>query len=130
MSNIKRIAVLGCTGSIGTQTLDVVRQHPDKLAVTALACGRRVDQMIEAARAFGVHYAAAGAPDAPAPTLPVDGIELGRGMDDVVALVNLPEVDLVVNALVGAAGLRASLATIEAGKVLWPTRNRSWWAAT
>ncbi len=118
MPNIKRIAVLGCTGSIGTQTLDVVRQHPDKLSVVALACGRRVDQMIEDAREFGVRSVAIGADDAPEPTLPTDGIDVGRGMDDVVALVNLPEVDLVVNALVGAAGLRASLAAIEAGKVL------------
>ena len=45
----RKIAILGSTGSIGTQTLDVVRRHPDKLEVVALAAGRRVDQMIDQA---------------------------------------------------------------------------------
>lgn len=118
MSNIKRVAVLGCTGSIGTQTLDVIKQHPDKLAAVALACGGRVDQMIDSARTFGVKYLAVGKEDAPAPTRGTAGLEIGHGMDDVVALVRLPEVDIVVNALVGAAGLRASFETLKAGKVL------------
>ena len=48
-----RLVILGATGSIGTQTLDVVRMHPDKLEVVALAAGRRVDEMVRYAQKFG-----------------------------------------------------------------------------
>ena len=114
----RKIAILGSTGSIGTQTLDVVRRHPDKLEVVALAAGRRVDQMIDQAHEFGVPYHAAGA-ECPGHSrkLP-QGAEIAFGPDAVSALVRLPEVDLVVNALVGAAGLQASYETLRAGKVL------------
>ena len=54
MSGKRRIAVLGSTGSIGTQTLDVVRRHPDKLEVVALACGTRAEELLSQARAFDV----------------------------------------------------------------------------
>lgn len=115
----KRIVVLGCTGSIGRQTLDVVRQHPDKLRVVGLACGMRVTQMVEQARAFGVSAIAAGQVS----SLP-DGVTVPKGVDiefgpqAVVDLCKLDDADLVVNALVGEAGLAASIATMQAGKVL------------
>lgn len=54
----RRIAVLGSTGSIGTQTLDVARRHPDKIEVVALAVGRRVKEALEQAEEFGVRYVA------------------------------------------------------------------------
>ena len=54
----RRIAVLGSTGSIGVQTLDVVRRHPDKLQVTALAAGSRIDEVASQAREFGVGHRA------------------------------------------------------------------------
>lgn len=116
MSGKKRIAVLGSTGSIGTQTLDVVRRHPDKLDIVALAVGTRVDEMFAQAVEFGVKFCAVGGavPQVPAPA----GVDAAWGMDAVVDLVRLSEVDVVVNALVGAAGLRASLETLRAGKVL------------
>lgn len=118
MSGKTRIAVLGCTGSIGEQTLDVARRHPDKLQVVALACGRRVNAMVDAAREVGASYVAAGSQDGPAIGRSCGGLEVGYGMDAVCDLVRLPEVDAVVNALVGAAGLRASYETLRAGKVL------------
>lgn len=114
----RKIAILGSTGSIGIQTLDVVRRHPDKLEVVALAAGRRVDQMIDQAYEFGVPYLAAGAECTGLSRELPQGAEIAFGPDAVSALVKLPEVDLVVNALVGAAGLQASYETLRAGKVL------------
>lgn len=110
------IAVLGSTGSIGTQTLDVARRHPDKIQVAALAAGRRAREAMAQAAEFGVRHVALGqeAPDVEVPA----GVEVAAGAQAVADLVKLPEVDVVVNALVGAAGLRASYETLMAGKVL------------
>ena len=125
---MRRIVVLGSTGSIGTQTLDVVRQHSDKLKVVGLAVNTRTQDMLAQAKEFGVGHLAVGNEDAAAgegaselaafaKSFGEDG-SLGFGMNAVVDLVRLPEVDVVVNALVGAAGLRASYETLKAGKVL------------
>lgn len=124
MSGKRRIAVLGSTGSIGTQTLDVVRRHPDKLEVVALACGTRAEDLLSQARAFDVRWLAvgderlAGEPIADALRDQARGGQLGFGAEAVADLVKLPDVDVVVNALVGEAGLRASYETLAAGKVL------------
>ena len=122
---MKRIVVLGSTGSIGTQTVDVVRQHSDKLEIVGLAVNSRVGDMLAQARAHNVRNLAVG--DERLADQPVaaevreqagaTGV-CGFGMDAVVDLVRLPEADVVVNALVGAAGLRASYETLRAGKVL------------
>ena len=122
---MKRIVVLGSTGSIGTQTVDVVRQHSDQLEIVGLAVNSRVKEMLEQARAHNVHRLAVGderlaaepvADEARAQAGAQGGC--GFGMDAVVDLVRMPEVDVVVNSLVGAAGLRASYETLRAGKVL------------
>ena len=121
---MKRIVILGSTGSIGTQTVDVVRQHPEELEIVGLAVNTRVQEMLEQARAHKVKNLAVGDERlAQAPL--VSGVReqaagglCGYGMDAVVDLVRLPEADVVVNALVGAAGLRASCETLRAGKVL------------
>ena len=122
---MRRIVVLGSTGSIGTQTVDVVRQHPDELEIVGLAVNTRVADMLEQARAHNVHNLAVGDERLAADAVAADVREQagsqgiwGFGMDAVVNLVRLPEVDVVVNALVGAAGLRASYETLAAGKVL------------
>ncbi|WP_241156549.1 MULTISPECIES: 1-deoxy-D-xylulose-5-phosphate reductoisomerase [unclassified Adlercreutzia] len=124
----KRVVVLGSTGSIGTQTLDVVRRHADKLEVVALAVGARADELLAQARAFGVRHLAvgreevAGLPVADDLRAQAHGGEgegsLAFGPEGVAALAHLPEADVVVNALVGAAGLRASFEALSAGKVL------------
>ena len=149
---MKRIVVLGSTGSIGAQTLDVVRRHADKLEVVGLAVGTRVGELLAQAREFGVRHLAVGderlaeqpiadelrnailsgshggtQQPASAPSSLAEAVarhnaggegSLGFGADAVVDLVRLPEADIVVNALVGAAGLRASYETLRAGKVL------------
>lgn len=120
----RRIAVLGSTGSIGTQTLDVVRRHPDKLEVVALACGTRGADLLAQAREFGVRWLALGderlASDAVADELRAVAQNggMGFGPQAVADLVKLSDVDVVVNALVGEAGMRASYETLAAGKVL------------
>ena len=122
---MKRIVVLGSTGSIGTQTVDVVRQHSDELEIVGLAVHTRVADMLAQARERGVHHLAVGdarlADDSIAEEVRAQAGAQGSwgfGMDAVVDLVRLPDVDVVVNALVGAAGLRASYETLRAGKVL------------
>lgn len=132
----RRIVVLGSTGSIGTQTLDVVRQHSDRLQIVGLAVHGSVDELAAQAREFGVRHVAVGNAllkgdarcdevAALVESLPAnfDDAEASEasfdvGPEAVVALTQLPEADIVVNALVGAAGLQASYATLAAGKVL------------
>ncbi|MDO4183323.1 MAG: 1-deoxy-D-xylulose-5-phosphate reductoisomerase [Coriobacteriia bacterium] len=114
---MKNIVVLGSTGSIGTQTLDVVRRHPDKLRCVALAVNSRVETALDQAREFGVTHLAVG-DEARRGTFNEDELAVTYGADAVEALCLLEEADVVVNALVGAAGLRASYATLQAGKVL------------
>ena len=96
----RNIVVLGSTGSIGIQTLDVVRQHSDRLSVVGLAVNSSLDKMLEQAREFGVSHMALGAASEKAAAA---GVPCGQ--EAVLELCRLPEVDLVVNALVGAAGL-------------------------
>lgn len=119
----RRIAVLGSTGSIGTQTLDVARRHPDKIKVVALAAGHRADELLEQALAFDVKRAVLAYPDradvATLSSLESQASDLFEvGEQALLDLVSLDDVDVVVNALVGAAGLRASYETLKRGKIL------------
>ncbi|MET0894619.1 MAG: 1-deoxy-D-xylulose-5-phosphate reductoisomerase [Acidimicrobiia bacterium] len=100
----RRIAVLGSTGSVGTQALDVVRGHRDEFEVVALAAGRSADALAQQAAEFGV------APDR-ARLCADDAWVLAE-------LAALDDVDVVLNAVVGFAGLPATLAALEHGKVL------------
>lgn len=116
-----RLVILGATGSIGTQTLDVVRMHPDKLEVVALAAGRRVDEMVRYAQEFGCKHLAFGdetVRDAPALARLDDNVSVGFAAAAVAALTQLDDVDVVLNALSGEAGMRASYDTLKAGRIL------------
>ncbi len=122
MAQRRNIAVLGSTGSIGTQTLDVARQHPESLNVVALVAHRKTELIAEQAKEFGVAQVVMGA-ELPAAELSALQAKLPHatvacGTDAVLEICRDPEIDLVVNALVGAAGLRASYETLRAGKVL------------
>jgi len=100
----RRVVVLGSTGSIGTQALDVIRRHREHYEVVALAAGRNTSLLAAQAAEFGV-------PE-----------ELARGgLDSTGALAELaalPDADVVLNAVVGFAGLPATIAALEAGKRL------------
>ena len=112
----RNIVVLGSTGSIGTQTLDVVRRNPERLSIVGLAVNSSLDTLLQQAREFAVPHLAVG--DAKLASSAPGEAGLAFGSEAVLELCRMPEVDLVVNALVGAAGLRASYETLRAGKVL------------
>lgn len=117
----KRVCVLGSTGSIGTQTLDVARRHPEFVKIVALSANTQAELLLEQAREFSVeHVVLANAEIAEAwrARFVEIGATLHAGSEAIVELCNLPEVDMVVNSLVGAAGMQASYATLVAGKQL------------
>ena len=117
----RKIAILGSTGSIGTQTLDVCRRHPEKVRLVAVTAHTRTSELVAAAREFGCAYAAvtdaAHASDPILQELP-DRCALLSGHEALTRIVELDEVDCVVSAVVGAAGIECGLAAVEAGKVL------------
>mgnify|MGYP002553436115 CR=1 FL=1 len=116
-----RLVILGATGSIGTQALDVVRMHADRIEVVALAAGRRVDEAVAFAREFGCKHLAfgdEGVRDATALAQLGDDVCVGFGATAVAALTQLDDVDVVLNALSGEAGMRASYDTLKAGRTL------------
>lgn len=117
----KRIAVLGSTGSIGLQTLDVVRRHSDELEIVALAANTKVADVVKQAHEFKVRNIAFGderLKEDPRLAHAHGGVSVGFGQKGLLDLVRLEEVDVVVNALVGAAGMRASYETLACGKQL------------
>ena len=115
----QRLAILGSTGSIGAQTLDVAALFPGRLAVHALVAGSRWRQLADQARAVRPAVVAIADEAAYAPLrealadLPV---EVRAGQDAIEAIAADPEVDTVVAAIVGAAGLGPTLAAARAGK--------------
>ncbi|MBL8764416.1 MAG: 1-deoxy-D-xylulose-5-phosphate reductoisomerase [Phycisphaerae bacterium] len=122
---IRRVLVLGATGSIGTQTLDVIEHLNARAAadpgattyrVVGLAAGANADRLAELARRFGVRDVALADSRAPAASLPDELARAARGPQAAEQLVRGVEADLVVTAMVGAAGLPATLAALELGR--------------
>ncbi|WP_313131084.1 1-deoxy-D-xylulose-5-phosphate reductoisomerase [Pseudescherichia vulneris] len=118
---MKQLTLLGSTGSIGCSTLDVVRHNPDRFAVTALVAGKNVARMAEQCLEFTPRYAvmddAASARELKE-TLAQHGsrTEVLSGQQAACDMAALDEVDQVMAAIVGAAGLLPTLAAIRAGK--------------
>jgi 1-deoxy-D-xylulose-5-phosphate reductoisomerase len=113
-----RLAILGCTGSVGRSVLEVVRHHPDRLQVTALAArGSDVELLQQQAREFGVPLVAVHDPAAARElTSKLEGVEVVPGDEGLERVVGDDSVDRVVGAMVGAAGLPPVYRAIEAGK--------------
>ena len=117
-----RLAVLGANGSIGTSTLDVAARHPERFAVQAVAAGRDWQGLLQVCRSHGPAWAALADRDAAAQlrhALAEEGLtgtEVLEGPDGVTGIAAAAEVDGVVTAVVGAAGLESSLAAARAGK--------------
>lgn len=116
-----KLAILGATGSIGVSTLDVVARHPDRFQVVALSGHRRVEILAAQCRLCHPAYAVVGsATDAHrlAPLLKDSGLrtEVLYGADALIQVASLPEVDAVMAAIVGAAGLPPTLEAVRAGK--------------
>jgi len=115
---VKRLAILGATGSIGEQTLAVAEAFPERFRVAALAAGRRVEKLAEQTRRLRpelVAVADAEAAGALRASLGADAPKIEWG-DAGLEAVAVHEADLVVSALVGAVGLRPTLAAIRAGR--------------
>ncbi|MEZ6020384.1 MAG: 1-deoxy-D-xylulose-5-phosphate reductoisomerase [Planctomycetota bacterium] len=114
------ILLLGSTGSIGTQTLDLVRRHPDRLRVVGLCANRSVQELLAQVREFRPTFVAMGDPaaaEALRPDLP-PGTTLFAGPDAALELLAAADYEVVVHGMVGAAGLRPSEAVLERGKRL------------
>lgn len=115
---MKRISVIGSTGSIGTQTLDVLKQHPEQFSVEGLAAGRNIELFLEQVRLFKPRKASVAdkdAADSLRPFLPA-GVELFYGEEGLNEVAAGTDADTVVTAIVGSAGLPSTLAAIDAGK--------------
>ncbi len=117
---MKRVAILGSTGSIGVQALDVVSRCPDRFQVVGLAAGKNVARLLEQVRRFRPRLvsvadeAAARVLRAEAPS----GTEVLHGDAGADAVATHPDVDFVVAAISGGAGLRSTAAAVEAGKAI------------
>lgn len=117
----KKIAILGSTGSIGTQTLDVVTAYPERYEVYALCAHRSIDKLIEQARTFHpevVCIADETLYPALCEALSDLEIKVWAGEDAIAQMVTMPSIDVVVAAMVGYAGLRPTIEAIKAGKTI------------
>ena len=121
----KRFSLIGSTGSIGTQTLDIVREHPELFSVEAMACGSNVSLFAEQVAEFrpklvavgseGVAHSLRGALE-DAGVAAGEMPEMLAGMDGLVEVARYADAESVVTGIVGCAGLKPTIAAIEAGK--------------
>ena len=115
---MKKIAIMGSTGSIGTQTLDVVRENKD-LEVVGLSAGSNVDLMEKQIREFQPKLAVMGNEKMAADLkcrVADQPVKVSWGMDGLLELASMPESEILVTAIVGMIGIRPTIAAIEAGK--------------
>lgn len=117
---MKKIGILGSTGSIGTQTLEIVRSNED-LQVTALAAGSNVREMERQIREFSPRYAVMWAPEAAdelKKKVADTGTKVFQGMDGLLEIAVMEQMDVLVTAIVGMIGIRPTIAAIQAGKTI------------
>lgn len=118
---MKQIAILGSTGSIGTQTLDVVRQHPEDFSVYALSAHRSLDLLIQQALEFNPAVVCIADENLYQPlreALSDLPIQVMAGEKAIAEMVTMPAIDVVVAAMVGYAGLRPTIEAIKANKTI------------
>ena len=114
----KKLTILGSTGSIGRNTLDVVSRFPERFEVVALAAGENIELLAKQAQKFRPHLVSCkneALARKLAPLLP-EGVQLKYGKEGAIACATHPEAELVVSALVGAVGLLPTYEAIRAGK--------------
>ena len=119
--NTKRIAILGSTGSIGTQTLDVVRAYPERYEVYAICANRSVDLLVKQAREFHPEVVCIADESLYEPlsqALADMPVKVWAGAEAIAEMVTMPSIDIVVAAMVGYAGLRPTIEAIKAGKAI------------
>ena len=121
MTDKRRIAILGSTGSIGRQALDVIRQHKDRFEVELLTANNSSALLIEQALEFrpaSVVICNEAKYDEVAEALQPQDIKVFAGMDSICSLAAAEDVDIVLTALVGFSGLRPTISAIKAGKII------------
>lgn len=121
MTDKRHIAILGSTGSIGRQALDVIRQHKDRFEVELLTANNSSELLIRQALEFmpaNVVICNESKYQEVADALQPHDIKVFTGMDSVCALVGSEDIDIVLTALVGFSGLRPTVSAIEAGKII------------
>ena len=116
----RHISILGATGSIGLSTLDVIRRHPDRFSVYALTASTRAEELAVLCREFRPRVAVMANPEA-AKTLAallsdLPDTQVLEGVEGLCQVASTPEIDTVMAAIVGAAGLSPTLAAARAGK--------------
>ena len=117
---MKKISILGSTGSIGTQTLDVVREHGD-MQVVALSCGRNLSLIEKQAREFKPQFVSVSDENDAKKlrtSLADTDIEVGYGMDGLIRCATIEPCDIVVTAIVGMLGIRPTIAAIKAKRTI------------
>lgn len=116
---MKKIAILGSTGSIGTQTLEIVRNNED-LKVVAMAAGRNVELMEKQVREFRPDFVCMQTPEAASDLkqrlADMEGIRVTCGMEGLLEVATHPQSQVLVTGIVGMIGIRPTIAAIEAGK--------------
>lgn len=120
---MKQLCILGSTGSIGTQTLEVVRAYPERYSVYALCAHRSVDLLVQQAKEFKpevVCIADESLYEKLSSQLSAVGFQgkVWAGADSIAQVVTMPSIDIVVAAMVGYAGLRPTIEAIKAGKTI------------
>lgn len=121
VENRKNIAILGSTGSIGTQTLDVISEYPDRLYPSLLTANRNVDLLIEQALKFKPRRVVIAQSDCYTKlrdTLAGEPIEVMCGQQAIADAAAADDVDIVVTAMVGYSGLAPTISAIKAGKTI------------
>lgn len=119
MQSQKNIAVLGATGSIGSQTLDIIAAHPERYRATVLTAGTRVDRLVELARRFRPRLAVIARDELYGELrrgLEGCGVECAAGAEALAACVEAPDIDTVLTATVGYSGLAPTIRAIRAGR--------------
>ncbi len=121
MITVRHLTILGSTGSIGVSTLDVVARHPDRFQVIALTANNSTEKMLEQCRRFHPRYAVmldAASGERLQTEIRTAGlaVEVLWGVESLEKVASLPEVDTVMAAIVGAAGIRPTFAAARAGK--------------
>jgi len=123
MKTIRQITILGSTGSIGESTLDVIARHPDRFQVFALTANRNVEKMLSQCQRFRPRYAvmldveSAEQLAKAIQTAEID-TEVLSGIESLEEVASLPEVNAVMAAIVGAAGIRPTFAAARTGKLV------------
>lgn len=118
---MKKIAILGSTGSIGTQALDVIKQHPDQFQAHTLTAGNNAELLIKQAREFKPDTVVIANEDkytTVSQALSDLPIKVYAGPDALCQVVESTQIDMVLTAMVGFAGLRPTIAAIKAGKAI------------